>query len=249
MRARRWDSGPVRARPSRAAFPLRRAAPLIRPAAWSARSAATATRLRAPQPDTTVSTAAAASCCWRRLRPALRAAASANACSVADRPPGIAFLPDGQFSIGRSRPEELLRATAVVPDLRRLSELIANLRAVGILCPPADQSRPGAQERFVDDLHFLARRAVRHPDDRRTSAAVHRPARAGRASASARVPRPALRSNTDSSSPRSRTARVPCAVTRLRKSSRTSGMRAVPIRSSVASACWASAPPTPPMMR
>ncbi len=54
------------------------------------------------------------------------------------------------------------------------------------------------------------------------------------------APRP---SNTESSSSRSRTARVPCAVTRLRNSSRTSGIRCVPIRSSVASACCASAPP------
>ncbi len=40
---------------------------------------------------------------------------------------------------------------------------------------------------------------------------------------------------------------MPSAVTRLRKSSRTIAMRSEPMRSIVASACRASAPPTPPM--
>ena len=54
---------------------------------------------------------------------------------------------------------------------------------------------------------------------------------------------------TESSSSHSRTARVPSAVTRFRKISRTRGIRSTPIRSMVASAWRARAPPTPPMSR
>ncbi len=53
--------------------------------------------------------------------------------------------------------------------------------------------------------------------------------------------------NAETSSSRSRTARVPCAVVRLRKTSRTVGSIEAPIRSSVSSAWRASAPATPPI--
>ena len=44
---------------------------------------------------------------------------------------------------------------ALVPELRRLSELIAQLRAVGILGAPPHQPGPRGQQRFVDDLDLL----------------------------------------------------------------------------------------------
>ena len=42
-----------------------------------------------------------------------------------------------------------------MPELRRLAQLIAQLRAVGILRLPADQTRPRRQQRLVDDLDLL----------------------------------------------------------------------------------------------
>jgi hypothetical protein len=54
---------------------------------------------------------------------------------------------------------------------------------------------------------------------------------------------------TCSSSARDSTARVPSAVTRWRKISRTALLVRGVISAIVASACWASAPPTPPRAR
>ena len=136
-----------------------------------------------------------------------------------------------------------------MPELRRLAQLIAQLSAVGILRLPADQTRPRRQQRLVDDLDLLeplagvARALVRGEQAGVDERVEHRVGRSGPLLA------PASRANTDSRSSRPRTARVPCDVTRLRNSSRTSGIRSAPMRSSVDSACCASAPATPPISR
>ena len=87
--------------------------------------------------------AAIASCLLRRVPSGPRAAAaSANASSVADESARVALPPDREVAIRRSRPEQVLGPPAVVPELRRLPQLVPELRAVRVLRLPAHEPRP-----------------------------------------------------------------------------------------------------------
>ena len=121
--------------------------------------------------------------------------------------PGIALSPQRQVAVRDARPEQVVRLAALVPELRRLSELIAQLRAVGILGAPPHQPGPRGQQRFVDDLDLLkALPFVASPLIGRQQAGADQGVehRLGRSPASA----PASRANTDNRSSRPRTARV-----------------------------------------
>ena len=72
------------------------------------------------------------------------------------QPPRVALLPEREVPVGLSRPQQVFGLATVLPRLRRLPQLVPKLRPVGVLRLPSDQTRPAAQQRFVDDLDLLA---------------------------------------------------------------------------------------------
>ena len=70
---------------------------------------------------------------------------------------GIVLAPHDKLTPGRAAPEQLLRSTPLLPGLRRLAELVAQLRAVGILGAPAHQPWPVADSR---DSWMISTRAL-----------------------------------------------------------------------------------------
>ena len=105
----------------------------------------------------------------RRRGAAWRVAAMpAKASSVAVSAAGVALAPEREVAVGRARPEQVLGLAAVLPELGRLPELVAQLRAVGVLRLPAHEPRPGLEQRLVDDLDLLVALAGLVPRARRT---------------------------------------------------------------------------------
>ncbi len=64
----------------------------------------------------------------------------------------ITLLPELELLVGGSRPEQIVRAALLLPELRLVPELVAELGALGVLRLPAHQAGPGGQQRLVDDL-------------------------------------------------------------------------------------------------
>ena len=65
----------------------------------------------------------------------------------------VVFLPDRKLPVGRSRPQGVVGATVLIPGARRLAQLVAELRRIGVLGLPAHQPRPVGKQGLVDDLH------------------------------------------------------------------------------------------------
>ena len=76
------------------------------------------------------------------------------ACSVFDMTQSsrVSLSPDLELSVGGAGPQEIVRPTTVCPQLGRLPQLVTELGGIRLLGLPADDPRPGSEQRLMDDL-------------------------------------------------------------------------------------------------
>ena len=78
--------------------------------------------------------------------------------------PRIPPAPDAVVEVRGAGPEKVVGFPPLLPQVRRLPQLVAQLRPVGVLRLPSHEARPGGEERLVDDLDAVPRRlALRRP--------------------------------------------------------------------------------------
>ncbi len=78
------------------------------------------------------------------------------------QPTRIALPPGEIVEVGSSGPEIILRSAVLLPELRLVTQFVAQLGALGVLGAPADQAGPGVQEGLVNDLDACGSSFVVH---------------------------------------------------------------------------------------